>query len=292
MEINLHEIDPNDPIYKGLTKSELLAMRYLPREEKEALSMQLFGESLYGPPPWEKQRDQRWEALLGETPTRGTPYRVTHQNLLHRIMLNQGFPSGEASSSSPLTPRKHTVSAFANWILRQYAPAPNRLALEAGVIGERAVVDRREEINRAKREIPRCEHRGWRLIHDGIRGTFDEGFSIPSLTVDGIPLRGVPDLVFRERKTDRILIVELKVSSADLPSDGWPNLRTQLWSYARIECWSTASEILLAGEVWSHQSSVPIRRQTYFWRSDDPVLNKECAELFVAYGGKVEDSTT
>lgn len=292
MEINLREIDPNDPIYKGLTKSELRVMKYLSLEDKETLSMQLFGESLYGPPPWEKQRDQRWEALLGEAPSLGAPYRVSHQNLLHRIALNQRVPHGEASRSSASAPRTHTVSSFADWVLRLYNPAPNPLALAAGIIGERAVVDCREEINKNKHEIPRWEHRGWRLIHDGIRGVFDKGFPIPSLTVNGILLRGVPDLVFRERKTNRILIVELKVSSADLPSDGWPNLRAQLWAYARIERWATAPEILLAGEVWSHHSSVPLRRKTYFWRSDDPLLNEECTELFVAYGGTVEDSTT
>jgi hypothetical protein len=35
MEINLREIDPNDPIYKGLTKSELRVMKYLSLEDKE-----------------------------------------------------------------------------------------------------------------------------------------------------------------------------------------------------------------------------------------------------------------
>lgn len=289
----MRDIDPCDPIYKGLTKSELAAMKYLSREQKEVLSMQLFGESLYGPPSWEKQCEQRWTALLGGTATVGTPYRFTHQRLLHLIELNHKFPRGRADGSGVLSPRTPTVSDFAAWVLRLYTPPPNPLALVAGTIGERAVVDRREQINRrVKLEIPRWEYGGWKLVHDGVRGTFDKGFPITSLTVDGVPLRGIPDLVFRERKTGRILIVELKVSSAELPSDGWPNLRAQLWAYARIQRWVTAPEILLAGEVWSHDSSSPRRRQTYFWRSDDPLLNEECLELFISYGGVVDGQAT
>ena len=79
----MRDIDPNDPIYKGLTKSELPAMKALTREDKDAVSMQIFGEPLYGPPSMERQRDQRWAALLGETPVEGTPYRITHQHLLY-----------------------------------------------------------------------------------------------------------------------------------------------------------------------------------------------------------------
>ena len=288
----MRDIDPSDPIYDGLTKAELAAMKYLSREDKEALSMRLFGESLYGPPPLEKQREQRWAALLGETPTRGDPYRFTHQRLLQRIEFNQRSSQRGADGAGALSPRTPTVSAFADWVLRLYAPPPNPISLLDGIIGERAVVDRRAEIHRAKFEIPRWEHRGWRLVHDGVRRTVEDGFPIPSLTVDGVPLRGVPDLVFRERKSNRILIVELKVSSAELPSDGWPNLRAQLWAYSHIQHWATASEILLAGEVWSNHSSSPVRRKTYFWRSNDTLLNEECLELFIAYGGAVEDQTT
>ncbi len=252
--------------------------------------MRLFGESLSGPPPLQKQFAMRWAALLGEEPPLGAPYRVTHKHLIQIIKLRQKNVGLQSNMRFAASPREPTVSGFANWVLRLYKPTRARHALEAGIIGEHAVLDRREKIHRAKVEIPRWENQGWRLIHDGIRGSFDKIFQIPSLTIDGIPLRGVPDLVFRERKSDRILIVELKVTSADLPSDGWPNLRAQLWAYGHIQDWTRASEILLAGEVWSNETSPPLRRKTYFWRSSDCRLNEECAELFLAYGGRVERS--
>lgn len=284
----MRDIDPNDPIYKGLTKSELLAMKALTREDKDAVSMQIFGEPSYGPPSMEWQRDQRWAALLGETPIEGTPYRVTHQHLLYRIERNRRVPRQGVEA---VTSQAATVSAFADWVFRLYRPPPSPAMLIAGKIGELAVVDRRVELSQLKREIPRWEHRGWRLIHDGVRGSFDEGISIPSLTVNGVPLRGIPDLVFRQRKSDRLLFVELKVSSApDLPSDGWPNIRAQLWAYSHIRRWPTTAEILLAGEVWS-DSSPPLWRKTWLWRSTDSLLHQQCSELFFAFGGTVKGST-
>lgn len=116
-ESSTRNIDPTSPVYKGLTKSERTRLKYLSTQEKEVLSQALFGESLVGALQWEKQRDQRWAALLGETVlASGRSYRVTHTLVT-----------------------------------------------------------------------------------------------------------GVPDLVFRERRSGKVLIVELKVSNASLPSDGWLN---------------------------------------------------------------------
>lgn len=175
-------------------------------------------------------------------------------------------------------------------MLRLYSPSKDSSALLQGVTGERIVVDYRRRLAYAKRVIPRWEHSSWKLIHDGIRGNFEAAFEIPTLTINGLSLVGVPDLVFREKKTGRILIVELKVSTAELPSDGWPNLRAQLWAYSRIERWAyQAPEVLLAGEVWQHEYTDPVRRATYFWRASNERLNHECKELFQVYGGVVAE---
>ena len=112
--------------------------------------------------------------------------------------------------------------------------------------------------------------------------------AIPTLTIDGNPLRGVSDLVFRDRKTNRILIVEIKVSRAKLREDGRPNLKAQLWAYSLIDRWAKAPEILLAGEVWAPTRPEPLRRRTWFWNAADETLQAENRELFEAYGGTVK----
>lgn len=282
----MRDIDPRGPIYEGLTKLELMWMKHFAPHEKEALSIALFGESLFGPPPWQKQRDQRWAALLGEVAPVGKPYRITHEDIKNRLAsiarIRARVPSAQKSP-----PKSNTVSAFSDWVIRLYVSERSNAALLSGLEGELAVVAHRLQIRRAKLEVPRWEHQGWKLVHDGVRGAFEGGLSIPSLEVDGASMTGVPDLVFRERKTGRILIVELKVSEAILPSDGWPNLRAQLWAYSHIEKWSAAPEVLLAGEVWSPESAGLQRRRTYQWRATDEVLQAESKELFEAYGGHV-----
>ena len=248
--------------------------------------MALFGESLFGPPPWQKQRDQRWAALLGEVAPGGKPYRITREDMKNRLASLARLRARSLAGTESAT-RASTVSAFSDWVIRLYVPERSNAALIVGLEGERAVVVHRLRIQRAKREVPRWEHHCWKLVHDGVRGAFEGGFSIPSLEVRGVMMTGVPDLVFREHKTGRILIVELKVSQAMLPSDGWPNLRAQLWAYSRIEKWSAAPEMLLAGEVWSPESAGLQRRRTYQWRASDADLQAESRELFEAYGGRV-----
>ncbi|MDT3680809.1 MAG: hypothetical protein ROZ64_18500 [Burkholderiaceae bacterium] len=281
----MRKIDPTDPIYKGLTKPELIRMKHLSHEEKEAISIALWGEPLVGPPPWQKQCEQRWAALLGEVKPGGEPYRVTHEDLRERLALARHYArrrSGRAGAAPP-----NTVAAFSDWIIRLYVPQRRTAALISGLEGENAVLEHRLRVQKAKLEVPRWEHQGWKLVHDGIRGVFEGGLAISSLKVGEASMVGVPDLVFRERKTGRVLIVELKVSDAILPSNGWPNLRAQLWAYSRIEAWSAAPEVLLAGEVWSSERAGLQRRATYHWRATDAALQSESRELFEAYGGHV-----
>lgn len=286
----MRRIDPNDPIYKGLTRLELIQMKNLSPEQKDEISIALFGKPLIIPPPapepWKKQRDQRWAALLGEAPAIGEPYRVTPEDI-KRHLAYVATTSVKRPSDKKHRSRSNTVSAFSDWVLRLYVLKRSNAALMSGIEGERSVVAHRLRMQKAKQEIPRWEYEGWKLVHDGVRGASAGGFLIPSLEVDGAPMIGIPDLVFRERKTGRVLIVEIKVSEAALPSDGWPNLRAQLWAYSRIEKWSTAPEILLAGEVWSPAYAGLLRRRTYQWRANDEELQAESKALFEAYGGQV-----
>ncbi len=92
--------------------------------------------------------------------------------------------------------------------------------------------------------------------------------SIPSLTIAGIPTWGRPDLVYREKGTTRMIIVEVKTSEADIPSDGWPNMRAQLWAYFKIHSWRDIDDILLVGEVWGFKNGLRLR-QSIRWHNSD-----------------------
>jgi hypothetical protein len=289
--VTMRKIDPNDPAYRGLTKSELRGLKLFSKEEKELLSQQLFGvrldEPLQKDLTWQEQRDQRWNALLQGQELSTPAYKWRGPELIQRTerLEELGYKPAVRVSKEK---RTRTVSAFADWVMRLYIPENDPIALQRGIEGERAVVDRQGMLRRTKLEIPRWEFGGWKLEHDGIRGQFMDAFDISTLKIGGEGLQGVPDLVFRERRTNRIAIVEIKVSSADLPSDGWPNLRAQLWAYSRIDRWMNAPEIILAGEVWAPVSAGLVRRATYRWVKGENGLEEECAALFTKYGGTIE----
>ena len=109
---------------------------------------------------------------------------------------------------------------------------------------------------------------------------------ISSLTMNGKPMWGAPDLVLRERKSGRILIIERKASNKDVPSDGWPNLRAQLWAYSQIDDWLDAPEKILAAEIWGFGRIQGVRRRSVIlFDVNDQGFNSEASQLFSIYAG-------
>lgn len=286
----MRDIDLTDPAYRDLTKGEIRALKGFSREEKEALSMRVFGESLdpprpqIQPPPLDVLIRKRWRALL-----EGDPAPPQYKIATHRALISNGryYALHPRSSDGERVP---TASGFVDWVRRLYIREVDPSALQAGIEGEIAAVDAFNWIEQTRLNLPRWEYQSWKLIHDGIRRPFRKAYEIPSLTVGEKILVGVPDLVFRERNTGKILIVEIKVSNARLQDDGWPNLRAQLWAYSRIGKWASAPEVLLAGEMWRPNPENPVRRHTYLWRRGDERLENESRELFTLFGGNDSDS--
>ena len=108
-----------------------------------------------------------------------------------------------------------------------------------------------------------------------------ESFRISTLKVNGKALYGVPDIVYRNAKTGEIMIVEIKASNAEVPLDGWPNLRTQLWCYAQIDQWADAPKITLVGQVWKPGATT--LRKTLIWDNASRSFQEGCRNLFDAY---------
>ncbi len=107
------------------------------------------------------------------------------------------------------------------------------------------------------------------------------------MTLNGTPLFGKPDLVFKERSSGNILILELKYTNAEIPLDGWPNLRAQLWAYSQIDEWKDAPEIHLAAEIWAGSIHTPTIKASMSWESRDSNLIADNEQLFRLYGGHI-----
>jgi len=265
----------SDQLKSKLTRDDILALDpgLFSVEEKKAYIDLLYGNTA----EWTWKRDLesvetnrlRWNNLLNEQLASGQPYRVDHQKLLR---LAKNYPPRVAGSA---------VTDFTDWIFRLYVPERDYYSLVRGQRIERDIAIKR---------IPVPAHSRWKLIYNGMLNNGSSVFSISDLTINGAPIRGKPDLVFREKKTKRILIVEIKVSERELPSNGWPNMRAQLWAYSKIDEWKDAPEVILVGEIWGFRYGLRLRKAIHF-RSKDQTFEQENAELFARYSTFCERST-
>jgi hypothetical protein len=223
--------------------------------------------------PWQQKLKRnwndakRWRRYLGIDslePSARTPYRYGHRWLLQRGTLCPPAKPGTG------------VTDFTGWIYSLYNPQKDTQALARGRAVERELV---------RRYVPTPAQSGWDLLFEGIQEAKRHSKVISALTVNGSPLKGVPDFVFREKQSGRIVIVEVKASNRDVPSDGWPNLRAQLWAYAQIDDWLRAPEVLLIGEVWGFTSDKIFLRETLRWDRNDTTFQLQNQELFDLYSG-------
>ena len=76
--------------------------------------------------------------------------------------------------------------------------------------------------------------RGRRGDHARAGGRGQTSFPIPTLAINREPTRGRPDVVIRHRTSNVLTIIERKSTHAEIPLDGWPDLRAQLRCYAQF----------------------------------------------------------
>ena len=133
----------------------------------------------------------------------------------------------------------------------------------------------------------------YELVFDGTADSHTVANEITALEINGKPLKGKPDLVFRDRNSRNVLIIELKTwlhqGKAPLPPFGWPNLKVQLWCYGMIDDLRDAPNVLLQGLVWESQNGSfkwPRYHMLEPWNSKDPRVHDESLELFEAFGGR------
>lgn len=210
---------------------------------------------------WGRYLDNEWDE-----PHPNSLYRVPHEALVN---LAKHLPPQRVGN---------TVTAFSGWIFSLYRPILNKKSLDDGRRIERAI---------ARRFAPVPTKAGWELVFEDPLTEKPEVKKISALQINESPIWGVPDLVFREKATGKIVIIERKASNREIPSDGWPNLRAQLWAYSQIDEWRNAPAITLVGEIWGFTSDQILLRGTLRWKACDDVLRRQNTELFTLFGGTV-----
>ena len=218
----------------------------------------------------EVQKNRLWHAYQGDCTYGefGSEYRYAIKQLK---LLAESVGKLEASSRS----KGVRVTDFTKWVMSLYLGLPNPSSLVRGKHIERSVA----------RLAKPSENSKWELIYRDPLECAPTPLKISSLTFNGESLWGAPDLVYRNRDTAELLIVERKASDKPIPADGWPNLRAQLWAYSHIDDFKDAPAITLIGEIWDLVDGQLTRRTVLRWSRADKEFDAENMELFSLYGG-------
>lgn len=91
----------------------------------------------------------------------------------------------------------------------------------------------------------------WELEFDDIESIDNKSFKISKLRYQGASFYGKPDVVYRNKRTNDRIIVEIKHTTnyTDIPIGGWYNLQCQLWSYSWIDKFEDSPNIFLYGDI-------------------------------------------
>ncbi len=268
-------IDLGDGISRNcsfLGLQDLIAQRGIDRTKGDNLLMRYFPAEFFS-----TQNERCWKFYLSKAKkdAASNPYRISPTNVRSLAKNYNTF----FQSSYPT----NTVTGFAKWIFSLYQNT-NSIAMQTGKSKE-------YEILNHKHKVPSgAPFSDWEpLFIDRLLDESSESLTISILAVCDSPLLGKPDYVFHNKVTGKIIIVEVKVSDRTLPSDGWPNLRGQLWAYAHSDCiLNLSSDIILIGEVWS-PSGINLLK-TWRWELSDPEFYQENEELFSIYKKWAEKS--
>jgi hypothetical protein len=202
---------------------------------------------------------------------------------------------------------RNTASDFANWVFEYTHPKHEQLKRESPIhdlqeMG-RAAHQWIESIKQSVIALPAAHDlsSNWELVYSDPHDTTDERlFMASSLIVDGEPMRCKPDVVFRDKQTGCVIVVERKVTTRPqeaIPSDAWPNVRAQLWAYGWVDDWAAAPEVLLVCNfyrrnvektgylMWQSRTQPWIleHESRPSWRRSDRAFHEECLGYFRMY---------
>lgn len=201
--------------------------------------------------------------------------------------------------------RRATPTAFADWVFHRMHPEYQRVSLNRAKThfqwsGEYEH-DKIERLRLWMRRSPTARRwaapeEPWRLEYvDSPEPEKRKLFTASSLRVDGESVRGHPDVVLRNKRSNSILILERKVihqfegRSTQLQS-GYMNNWCQLWCYAWMDEWLDAETVLMFVQYryrdWKQGGfSEPLRYVPLRYRRD-PSFHAEVLSWFEAYGGQ------
>ncbi|WP_434404604.1 hypothetical protein [Sphingobium sp. DN12] len=238
-------------------------------------------DTVYRPPKSEEETDE--ELLYGrKKPELGAVFDFKPSAFLKK-----------ARECAPEEPQP-TASGLAAWVYSLYSSAlGDDDDKERGKKLEQEVFDRRlRAAGCTDNAYLKNVGSPWRLIHNGLHLQDQKEiicYQVPSLLIGGKPMRVSPDLVYRNRESGEVFIVEIKNTWMNVPSNLWPNIWAQLWVYAQIPEVLAAPKVTVVGEVWgerfSRKQKMVSLRACVKRDPRQPKFDRFFRELFKIYSG-------
>lgn len=150
-----------------------------------------------------------------------------------------------------------TVTDFTSWIYDSIIPERNYSQnLKDGKEVEKNIY--KEIVNNLdksdnyfKRQYNGFLNDDWVLEYEDLSDEPKKIYKISKLKLNNKPIFGKPDIVYKNKKTNDRIIVEIKSTNYNtiIPPGGWYNLQCQLWSYSHIDDFKDSNNIFLMGDI-------------------------------------------
>ena len=235
--------------------------------------------------------------------------KVGEISILERALLKQNLQKNKVNS----------VTAFTKWIFESTKGQKDNQKYRSGVTGERKVYEKYiyEEQERTQfldgpdKSLTHFKHKynfedSWIIEYEHISSDKSyPAYRISSLTIDGKPLYGKPDIVLKNIKTNDRIIIEVKSTTVPewkLISDKykWLNIQCQLWAYSFIDKFKDSSNLYLIGDIWITKGNKLIHhKEPLYWRIRKEgkinlekrqirIFHEKCKDIFEnIYGGEI-----
>lgn len=176
--------------------------------------------------------------------------------------------------------------SFSDWVYRlEHSVPPTSTPNKAGFLTQA-----RRNVSNVLDRLVDGEVAEWNLVScdDGTAGS--PIYESKILYFDGKPIKIRPDAVFKKKTEDLWVIFEYKIPTPGIvvPSEGWPSLAAQLWSYCWAGPWARSPNVLLVGVIfdWNGVEATLGKIWPRTMKTDRDLSNS-CKRLFQAWGGDI-----
>jgi hypothetical protein len=186
---------------------------------------------------------------------------------------------------------RHSASDFSDWVYQLRHPKKTNRNIDRETEKRRALgtLDHNAIELIKTRTLPRVSekinHKKWKLYYVDDNSS-QKIFHSQRLNVDGVSLKGRPDVIFSYNDGDYYIVVERKITSVPHDIQHFHILepaQCQLWAYSWLDELANAKDVLLVLEIWERFRGGIRASDIAYWKRSNDKHNSHCLTLFEMY---------